>query len=64
MKKLEKLQTVMRKIYEIIESEGSEVRVSFFVFESISKLVKMDIVSEWRSLEMLRPARNFNPSSD
>lgn len=62
--KLQKLQTVLKKIYEIIDTEGSEVRVSFFVYESISKLAKSDIVSEWRSLEMLRPTRNFNPNSD
>ena len=62
--KLQKLQTVMQKFYEIINGEKSEIRVSFFVFESISKLANMDIVSEWRGLEMLRPTRNFNPNND
>lgn len=35
LQKLDKLQTVIRKIFEIINTEGSQVRVSFFVYESI-----------------------------
>jgi len=54
----------MQKIFEIISIEDSNVRVSFFVFESISKLAKSDIISEWRLLDLLRPVKNFNPNTD
>jgi len=53
--KLEKMQQcVIGKIYEIIQQEDSEVRVSFFVFESFAKLAKSDILTEYRGLEILR----------
>lgn len=61
--KLQKLQRyVIGKIFEIIQQEDSEVRVSFFVFESFAKLAKSDVLAEYRGLEMLREARSFNPS--
>lgn len=61
--KLQKLQQfVIGKIFEIIQQEDSEVRVSFFVFESFAKLAKSDVLTEYRGLEMLREARSFNPS--
>ena len=47
-------QCVIGKIYEIIQQEDSEVRVSFFVFESFAKLAKSDILTEYRGLEILR----------
>ena len=53
--KLQQLQSfIIGKIYEIIQQEDSEVRVSFFVFESFAKLAKSDILTEYRGLEMLR----------
>lgn len=61
--KLQKLQRfIIGKIFEIIQQEDSEVRVSFFVFESFAKLAKSDIITEYRGLEMLRETRSFNPS--
>lgn len=61
--KLQKLQrSIIGKIYEIIQQEDSEVRVSFFVFESFAKLAKSDVLAEYRGLEMLRRTRSFNPS--
>lgn len=61
--KLQKLQRfIIGKIFEIIQQEDSEVRVSFFVFESFAKLAKSDILTEYRGLEMLRETRSFNPS--
>lgn len=61
--KLQKLQRfIIGKIFEIIQQEESEVRVSFFVFESFAKLAKSDVLTEYRGLEMLRETRSFNPS--
>ena len=59
--KLTKLQSVTRKIFEIIDDESGKVRVSFYVFDSFSKLAKSDIATEWRSLDLLRTVRSFNP---
>lgn len=61
--KLQKLQHfVIGKVYEILQQEDSDVRVSFFVFESFAKLAKADVLVEYRGLEMLRRPRSFNPS--
>jgi len=44
--------------------DGSEVQVSLLVYSSFKTLVKTDVATEWRSLEMLREVRSFNPQHD
>jgi hypothetical protein len=42
--KLEKLKTeIISKIFEIIDMEGSEVRVSLLVYSSFKRLAKADV---------------------
>lgn len=62
---LEKLQLIktqiISKIFEILDGE-SQVRVSLLVYTNFSKLAKADVLTEYRSLEILRVKSNFNPT--
>ena len=62
--KLEKLQkNIIKKIFSIIDMEGSEVRVSLLVYSGFKQLAESEIVDKWRSLEILREVRSsFNPN--
>jgi len=55
-------EKIIKKLYNIIDSEGSEVKTSFLVYESFKKLTNSDVKTEYRGLEMLRTAKSsFDP---
>ena len=57
--KLQKLQqNIIKKMYDIVDNEKSQVKVSFFVYETLSALSKSHIKSQWRSLEFLRQKKS------
>lgn len=61
--KLEKMQKqIICRIFDIIDMEGSEVRVSLLVYSSFKKLAMADVRTEYRLLEMLRAGKSsFDP---
>ena len=61
--KVEKIrEAIILKIFQIIDQEGSEVRVSLHVYSSFKKLSNSDVRTEYRSLEMLRVKSSFDPT--
>ena len=61
--KLEKMQKqIICRIFDIIDMEGSEVRVSLLVYSSFKRLATADVRTEYRLLEMLRAGKSsFDP---
>ena len=60
--KLQRLQEkVIQRIFDIIDMEGSEVRVSLLVYSSFKQLATADIKTEYRALEILRMKSSFVP---
>jgi hypothetical protein len=61
--KLEKMQKqIICRIFDIIDMEGSEVRVSLLVYSSFKKLATADVRTDYRLLEMLRAGKSsFDP---
>ena len=63
--KLEKLQMqIIKRIFNIIDMDGSEVKVSLLVYSSFKQLASTSVLKDWRGLEMLREVRSFNPNQD
>ena len=57
--KLEKMKhQIIQKIFDIIDSEDSKVKVSLLVYSNFKKLVKADIRTEFRGLELLRQQKS------
>jgi hypothetical protein len=52
---------IISKIFEILDKD-SQVRVSLLVYTNFSKLANSDVLTEYRSLEILRVKSNFNPN--
>jgi len=53
---------IICRLFDIIDMEGSEVRVSLLVYSSFKKLATADVRTEYRLLEMLRAGKSsFDP---
>ena len=53
---------IICKIFDIIDMEEGEVRVSLLVYSSFKKLSIADVRTEFRGLEMLRAVKpSFDP---